>query len=81
MMGDFEVKLTGGYRLERESPHKIDVYHQSGGKEVGIPAKVVEIAWNERFHFGKATRIATPWRLSRGPPSCAGSGKVQLLDH
>jgi hypothetical protein len=57
MMGDFDLSLAGGYRLERESPDSVDIYHETAGQEIGVPAKVIEVACNERFILAKQQEL------------------------
>ena len=57
LLGDFDMALTGGYRLRRESSDVIEVYHVSGMSELRVPAKVVQIAWNARAILAKQQHL------------------------
>ena len=53
LVSDFEMPLTNGYYLIQTAPDLTEVYQQEIGSRVGIPAKVVEIAWNEELILAK----------------------------
>jgi hypothetical protein len=57
MMGDFDLPLIGGYSLVRESPDSVEVLHMRDSDHLGVSAKVVEIAWNERFILAKRQEL------------------------
>jgi hypothetical protein len=57
MMGDFDLKLIGGYRLARESRDSVEVYHESDPKCLGVPRKVVQIALNNRLILAKQQEL------------------------
>ena len=53
MMGDFDIALPGGFTLSRESEDNVEIVDFANGTRSGVAAKVIEIAWNERFFFAK----------------------------
>jgi len=53
LIGDFDIKLIGDYRLIRTSVDMVNVVHMKDLHRSGIPAKVVELAWNRDFIAAK----------------------------
>lgn len=54
-MEDYDYSVGTGYMLERTSGHQISIVPQGGndGTKPEIGAKVVQIAWNERYVLAK----------------------------
>lgn len=57
LMGDFDRPLTAGYHLISTSGNQIEVTHMEDSRYLGVPAKVVEIAWNDRFILAKQQEL------------------------
>jgi hypothetical protein len=74
-IGDFEFDVCGGYKLTRSSAHAITIVKQGVGYQAGkyIPAKVVELAWDEQFVIAKQVAIInTPDKGSRPDETTVG---------
>jgi len=58
-LSDFDYPVAGSYELWRTSAHQISVIPSSGWtKDMPmIPAKVVEVAWDDRFVLGKQQHL------------------------
>jgi Protein of unknown function (DUF3997) len=56
-MGDFDLALINGYYLVRTSPDSVEILHMDDSRHLGVPAKVVEIAWNEHFILAKQQEL------------------------
>ncbi|WP_282942172.1 DUF3997 domain-containing protein [Paenibacillus sp. RC67] len=55
-LGDYDISLPGGYSVVRTSAHQVTISRQVSegvwGERV-VPAKVVQIAWDERYILAK----------------------------
>lgn len=49
-LSDFNVSLPAGYTLSRSSAHQLEIYPH-------VPAKVVEIGWNDSFIIAKQQHL------------------------
>ncbi len=57
LVGDFDVQLSGGYLLVRTNVDDVEVVHMRETlHHKGVPAKVVEIAWNADFILANTAR-------------------------
>lgn len=55
-LGDYDITLPDGYSVIRTSAHMIKICKQEDEEswgEVLIPAKVVEVAWNDKYILAK----------------------------
>jgi hypothetical protein len=50
---DFSVRLTGDYYLIQTSPDLTEVVNTKVGREGAVPAKVIQIAWNNNVILAK----------------------------
>lgn len=54
--GDFDIDLSGGYSLIRSSAHMVTINKRESEAiwgEAIIPAKVIELAWNDNYILAK----------------------------
>jgi hypothetical protein len=57
LIGDYDVPLTGKYRLIRTSADEVEVAFIATEVRRCIPAKVVGIAWNTNFIVAKQQKL------------------------
>lgn len=51
-LGDYEYDIAGSYKVIRTSVHEVSITTLGSSKTV-VPAKVVEIAWDQKFIIAK----------------------------
>jgi hypothetical protein len=74
-MGDFVLPLTGGYHLVRTSESEVTVMNLAYTSGPEVPAKVVEIAWNNNFILAKQQELAVRGKSPDDMPEVPVPGK------
>lgn len=55
-LGDYDIELPGKYSVVRTSAHQVTISPQQSSSSWGspiVPAKVVQVAWNENYILAK----------------------------
>jgi len=49
----YGFELANGYEVIRTSREQVEIAHMHDSEHLGVPPKVVELAWNDRFVLAK----------------------------
>ena len=68
-LADYEVDLPGGYSIVRTSAHSVFIAPKTGEGSWGskvIPAKVTDVAWNQKYILAKQLGLKDDPKSSNG---------------